>query len=549
MKFIHNIGAFLSVWAMIFSAHAQVKPAKGFDLGEAARNYKKVTLKPNLSALNPQEIEALGYLLKAAKAADEIFWLQAFGPKKDQFLNSIQNDTLRLYAQINYGPWDRLNGNAPFLDGYKPKPLGANFYPADMTKGEFDSCVLAKKEDPYSIIERINGKLETTSYSSVYRDQLKVMLENMKLAADLYRLIYPPMHAYLIRRMNGLTSGMYMESDVIWLTLRDNNIDVIIGPIENYEDQLNGIRNAFESYILLRDKEWGKKLEKYTTMLPELQSQLPVAAKYKPQLSGNAGSSLVVADAIYYAGDCNAGSKTMAVNLPNDEEIKNTQGTRRTQIRNVMKAKFENIVVPISKELIDESQVSQINFDAFFNNVMFHEVAHGLGIHNLADGTGKTVKAALSEAYSAIEECKADVLGLWLVGNLVEKKELPGTLEQYYVNYVASIFRSVRFGASSAHGKANMIAFNKLLNAGAIIKNSSGKYKIIVDKMKIAINNLAAELLQLQGDGEYAMSKKFIEENATVSGELQLDLKKLISAGIAKDIYFEQGAEVLGLKN
>jgi hypothetical protein len=326
---------------------------------------------------------------------------------------------------------------------------------------------------------------------------------------------------------------------------------------------------------LIRDKEWGSRLEKYTALLPDLQKSLPVDEKYKPALAAlnpnspaspaNApnnlsvsfeapapevskpGSSLAVFDVVYYAGHNNAGSKTIAVNLPNDENLQQDYGTRRSQLKNVMKAKFDNMVVPISTLLIDPKQQKNIHFEAFFSNVMFHEVAHGLGIKNTVSNKG-TVRDALGADHSAIEECKADVLGLFMVTRLFELGELNGTLDDYYVTFVSSVFRSVRFGASSAHGKANMIIFNTLMKDGAILRQKTGTYKVDVAKMKTAISNLAAELLILQGDGNADAAKKMLTERAQIGVELKPDIDRIAKAGIPVDLVFEQGSKVLGLE-
>jgi hypothetical protein len=330
---------------------------------------------------------------------------------------------------------------------------------------------------------------------------------------------------------------------------------------------------------LVRDREWGAKLEKYVSYLPELQANIPVEAAYKPEISNNTGvnqidengnimpsgdmvdiqgypplqkpnaslSQLAVFDAVYYAGDCNAGSKTIAVNLPNDEVLQKYYGTRRSQLKNTMKAKFEEMVKPISQILVDPSQQKNILFDAFFANVMFHEVAHGLGVKNLVADTNKTVREALGADYSAIEECKADVLGLYMVTQLFNKGELTGSLDDYYVTFVASVFRSVRFGAASAHGKANMITFNTLLNSGCIVNGKKG-YTVNVVAMKVVIEKLAAELLHLQGDGDQIGVGKMLQERGIIKASLNEDLAKLEKAKIPVDIIFDQGIDTLGLK-
>ena len=291
---------------------------------------------------------------------------------------------------------------------------------------------------------------------------------------------------------------------------------------------------------------WSERLSKYATMLPALQRDLPVDEKYKRETPGT-NSDLNAYDVIYYAGDCNAGSKTIAINLPNDEEVQLQKGSRRLQLKNAMQAKFDKILVPIADLLIVPDQRKHITFNAFFSNTMFHEVAHGLGIKKTIDGSQK-VRTALRESASALEEGKADILGLYMVTKLLEQGELKeGTLEDYYVTFMTSVFRSVRFGASSAHGKANMLRFNFFEKRNAFTREDSGRYRINMPQMKSAMNELSAKLLELQGNGDYRAAREFTDEMGFVGGVLQADLERVNRAGIPTDIVFEQGTQVLGL--
>src|SRR5690606_36255882 len=292
------------------------------------------------------------------------------------------------------------------------------------------------------------------------------------------------------------------------------------------------------------DMEWSKKLEKFTKFLPELQKNLPVPEKFKTESPGT-DSDLNAYDVVYYAGDCNAGGKTIAINLPNDERVQLEKGTRRLQLKNAMRAKFDKIMVPIADVLIDDSQRHHVKFDAFFANVMFHEVAHGLGIKNTINGKG-TVREALKEQQSHLEEGKVDILGLYMVNQLLKKGELEGHKEDYMVTFLAGIFRSVRFGAS-AHGSANMICFNYFQEKGAFKRTKQGTYIVDFDKMESAMNGLSELILKLQGDGDYEGVKKLTQQKGNISPELQKDLDRLRSAGIPDDIVFEQGIHVLGL--
>ncbi len=508
------------------------------------QQFKTVQLTADLSQFNAKQKMGLLMLIHAAQQADMIFRNQS--NPQHLWVDTFRQKSVRQFVNLNYGPWERLNNDLPFIKGVPAKPLGANFYPTDMRKGEFDSLQNPLKNNPYTVIERdTNGKLIVIPYSEKYYSNIFNISNLLKEAGK--NLEDTILEKYLIQRAEDLLTDNYTKSDIAWLKMEKNIVDIIIGPIENYEDKLYGTKTAFESYVLIKDINWSKKLSKYVSYLPELQKNLPVDAKYKAETPGS-NSQLNAYDAIYYAGDCNSGSKTIAVNLPNDEEIQLNYGTRRSQIKNVMKAKFDNIMLPISEELIDPSQRKHITFDAFFTNTMFHEVAHGLGIKNTINNKG-TVREALGPYYSAIEEGKADILGLYMVTELFNKKVLKeGQLMDYYVTFMAGIFRSVRFGASSAHGQANMIRFNFFKEYGAFEKDlTTGFYKINMTKMSLAMNELSKLLLKLQGEGDLEAVKKLIKEKAIISDDLKLDLDKLNNKSIPVDIIFEQGPELLGL--
>lgn len=506
--------------------------------------YETVKLTADLSKLKPYERQMLPLLIEAAQIMDGLFWKQAYGDK-DDLLKSIKNTTTRKFAEINYGPWDRLNDDMSFVEGFGKKPDGANIYPKDVTKDELEKSDLADKKGLYSVVKRDKaGKLYTVPYHEEYKAELTKASELLLKAAALS--VDASLKNYLTLRAKALITSDYKPSDLAWLDMKTNGIDIIIGPIENYEDKIFGARASFESYVLIKDMDWSKKLSHYVSFLTELQTGLPVDAKYKKEKPGT-DSELNAYDVVFYAGDCNAGSKTIAVNLPNDEEVQITKGTRRSQLKNVMKAKFDKILVPISSELISPEQRKHITFDAFFATTMFHEVAHGLGIKNTINGKG-TVREALGEKGSALEEGKADILGLYMIDKLFAKGEIKeGVLMDYYVTFLASIFRSIRFGASSAHGQANMVRFNYFEEKGAFTKSADGTYSVNLQKMKEATNSLSALILKLQGDGDAKGVEELLAKMGSISPDLQADLDKLKTKKIPVDIIFEQGKDVLGL--
>jgi hypothetical protein len=507
-------------------------------------NYTTFRLTADLSDLSANQKAMIPKLIEAADIMDELFWYEAFGDR-ETLINGISDPEMKEYALINYGPWDRLDGNAPFITGYDEKPKGANFYPADMTKEEFEGANLEDKTSLYTFIRRDDqGNLIAIPYREMFPEQVKKASELLKECAELAEDV--GFKKYLNLRAEALLTDDYQPSDLAWMDMKTNAIDVVIGPIENYEDALYNYKTAHEAYVLIKDLEWSERLAKYAGYLPELQKGLPVEDAYKQEKPG-ANADLNAYDVIYYAGDCNAGSKTIAINLPNDEEVQLQKGSRRLQLKNAMQAKYEKILLPIADELIAEDQRQFITFDAFFANTMFHEVAHGLGIKNTINGSG-TVRQALKENYSALEEGKADVLGLYMITQMLEKGELEGSVEEYYTTFMTSIFRSVRFGASSSHGKANMIRFNYFREMGAFSKNEeTGKYSIDFDKMKEASNALSGLILTLQGDGNYDGVTKLVNDMGMIKPDLQSDLDRLASLGIPVDIVFEQGVDILGL--
>jgi hypothetical protein len=508
--------------------------------------YAEFTLTADLSYLSDEQREMLGLLIDAAEIMDGLFWRQAYGDDYKQLLENVGVGDAGRFAEINYGPWDRLDDNRPFIEGAGPKPLGANFYPADMTKEEFESAYLPGKMGLYSLVRRDeNGDLTLVPYHVAYATELKTAADLLRQAAGLADS--QDFANYLKLRAAALISDEFQMSDLYWMDVKENEIDIVIGPIETYEDRLFGYRAAYEAFVLIKDMEWSAELARFATFLPELQEELPVPDDYKLETPGS-DADLNAYDVVYYAGDSNAGSKTIAINLPNDEDVQLQKGTRRLQLKNAMRAKFDKILEPIADLLIDESQRQHVTFDAFFANTMFHEVAHGLGIKYTIDGSG-TVGAALLDVASSMEEGKADVLGLYMVTALYDKGELGNVdLRDYYVTFMTSVFRSIRFGASSAHGKANMVRFNFFVEHGAFVRDAeTGRYSVDFERMRTAMADLSRLLLTLQGDGDYEGAFELTNTKGVIGEQLQADLDRLTRAEIPVDIVFNQGVAELGL--
>ena len=508
-------------------------------------DYATVKLTADLSHFDVKQKQMIALLVEAADSTNALYWKQSWGDKA-ALMQQISDPDVREFAQINYGPWDRLDNDKPFVAGIGPRPPAVQFYPADMTKAEFEQSPLKDKTSLYTLLRRDDkGALITVPYHVAYKPELEKTAGLLRQAAKLAR--DAEFGKYLDMRADALLNDDYQPSDFAWMNMKSNPVDVVIGPIETYEDQLFGYKASYESYVLIKDQAWSAKLARFAKYLPELQRELPVADKYKAEKPGS-DADLNAYFAVYYGGDANVGAKTIAINLPNDEQVQLQKGTRRLQLENVMQAKFDKVMLPIAQELIAQDQQKNLSFDAFFQNTMFHEVAHGLGIKQTLDGKG-TVRKALKDQASSFEEGKADILGLFMVGKLAGKGELDKSkLMDNYVTFLAGMLRSVRFGASDAHAKANMVRFNFFMQQGAISRDEkTGRYSVDFDKMTAAMSALSAKLLTVQGDGDYAAATQLTEQMGKVGPQLASDLKRLDAAHIPVDIRFEQGLDVLGL--
>lgn len=504
--------------------------------------YAHVELKSDLvNNLNDKEKELVKIFFQVGEITDDLFWQQTFGDKSQ--LDTITDSYAKEFAMIHYGAWDRLDNNKPFLASYGEKPAVCNYYPHDITAEEFDAFEDANKNSWYTVIRRNeDGSLKSVWYHEAYAEEIGRICALLEKAVTLAE--DPGLENYLEKRIEAFKTDDYLESDLAWMDMKDSKIDFVTGPIESYDDKFQETKASYESFILLKDEARSKDLAKFVAMLPALQKELPCAPEYKTFVPGTS-SDLNVYDAVYYAGDCNAGSKTIAINLPNDERVHALKGTRRLQLRNSMKAKFDKILMPIGQLIVTPEQQKYLNFDAFFWNVTFHEVAHGLGVKQTIN-TNESVDAVMGTEKTSWEEAKADILGLFMVTKLIEMGEITNiTAEDAIATYIAGILRSVRFGAASSHGKANMMCFNYMEKAGAFSRDAKGQYVIDFGKAKEAMNGWAALILQTQGDGNVEFATKYRAENGGITPALQADLDKINGAGIPRDITFIQGADIL----
>ena len=522
----------LAAAAIAVAACAQ----KDDTLKAKVESYAVVEVKsPLYDALSENDKKIVALFREAADIMDGLFWKQTFGDKS--LIEELPEGPEKAYALINYGAWDHLDNNAPFIKGYDQKPLGCQYYPQDMTVEEFEAFDDPDKLSLYTVIRRDeNGALKTVWYRDEYKEEIEKVCALLEQAIELTE--NEGMRNYLVERVKAFRTDNYLASDLAWMDMKDCNMDLVIGPIENYDDHLFEAKAAYEAFILLKDEARSANLAKYVGLLPELQKALPCAPEYKTFVPGTS-SDLNVYDAIYYAGDCNAGSKTIAINLPNDERVHAAKGARRLQLYNSMMAKFDKIMAPIGEVLVSEEQQKYLSADAFFWNVTFHEVAHGLGVKQTVNGKG-TVDAAMGSEKTTWEEAKADILGLFMVSKLIDMGEITDiTKEESVATFIAGIVRSVRFGFASSHGKANMMCYNYMEDNRAFTRNEEGKYVIDFEKAAEVINSWANLILTTQANGDFEFAQKYSSVNASIRENLAADIEKVNGAGIPRDIVFD----------
>ena len=505
-------------------------------LMEKVESYAVVEVKsPLYDALSENDKKIVGHFRQAGEIIDGLFWKQTFGDKSE--MEALTDEYEKAYAMINYGPWDHLDNNAPFIEGYGEKPLGCQYYPQDMTMEEWNAFEDPDKLSLYTVVRRDeNGALKTVWYREEYKEELEKVCALLEEAAALTE--NEGMRTYLTERVKAFRTDDYLASDLAWMDMKDCNMDLVIGPIENYDDHLFEAKAAYECFILLKDEKRSANLAKYVGLLPTLQTMLPCAPEYKTFVPGTS-SDLNVYDAIFYAGDCNGGSKTIAINLPNDERVHAAKGTRRLQLYNSMMAKFDKIMAPIGEVLVTHEQQKYLTADAFFWNVTFHEVAHGLGVKQTVNGKG-TVDEAMGSEKTTWEEAKADILGLFMVSSLIDMGEIEDiTKEESIATFIAGIVRSVRFGFASSHGKANMMCYNYMEKNGAFSRNEEGKWVIDFEKAAECINSWANLIIETQATGNVEFAKAYSAENASIGEALAADIEKINGAGIPRDIVFD----------
>jgi hypothetical protein len=518
-----------------------IEPAA--DVGKRLAAYATYDIEVPWDVIGEKNRPALEKLYEASKIMDEIFLRQVWAHNvelRDELARRGNPELLRFFWR-NFGPWDRLDADAPVLVK-EPKPPGANFYPPDMTKEEFENWIKnhpaekAAFESSFTVIKRTADKgLEAVPYSKEYAD---LLAEASRLLDEAAALVDNESLANFLRlRAQAFLTDDYYESDMAWMDVDGNVIDLTIGPYEVYEDNLFNYKASFEAFLCVRDPEETKKLDGLKAFVPKMEANLPLPAEYRNTTRGME-SPLSIVDEIFTAGDTKAGVQTIAFNLPNDERVRQAKGSKKVMLRNIGKAKFEKILTPIAQKVLAPEMLEYVTFDAYFNHTLLHEFSHGLGpgIIKTADGAETTVNKALREQYSGMEEAKADIVGQYNIYYLIGEGFFPEALDkESAVTYLAGFFRSVRFGVGEAHGKAVMAIFNYLRERGAYVKDpASGLWSVDFTKIKGAVKALSNEILLLEARGDYEGAKAFMDKYAQMDPELQAQLDGF--TGIPVDI-------------
>lgn len=510
------------------------------ELQAKAARFAPTVITANTSRLSPGDRQALDKIIEAARLFDPLFLRQLWSGNA-ALQARLEADKTPLgrarlhYFNINDGPWSQLDENIAFLEGVpKEKPPQAAYYPDDMTKEEFNSWVSTLSESEkekatgffYVIRRDAAGKLRAVPYSEEYKQYLEPAARLLREAARL--TTNATLRSFLEKRADAFLSNDYYQSDVAWMDL-DAPIDVTMGPYETYSDGLFGYKAAFEAYVTLRDDAETQKLARFSNYLQELENNLPIEPRYRNPKLG-AASPIRVVNVVFSSGEGNSGVQTAAFNLPNDERVVSEKGSKRVMLKNVQEAKFDKTLIPISRIVLKPAEQRMVSFDAFFTHILTHELMHGLGPHNISvGGVDTTVRKQLKDTYSAIEEAKADITGLWALQYLMDKGVIDKSLERtVYTTYLASAFRSVRFGIKEAHGRGVAMQFNYLTDEGAIqYDERTNTFSIVPSRIKEAVRKLTSELLTIEAEGSYDKAKAILEKYAVVRPPMQTALDKL----------------------
>ena len=526
------------------------------DLQQKTARFAVTDLTADISGLPANEREALAHMVRAAQVMDALFLEQAWSGNETMFQALVRDETplgkARLHAfLVNKGPWSRLDHNEPFVPGAPEKPASANFYPVGATKAEVEQWIASLGADEkaratgfFTTIRRgPDGKLIAVPYSTEYQGELAIAAQHLRAAAA--ATAQPTLKAYLESRAAAFVSNDYYDSDVKWMEL-DATIEPTIGPYEVYEDEWFNYKAAFEAFITVKDRTESDKLQKFAGSLQDIENNLPIDAKYRnPKLGALA--PIAVVNTVFSAGDANRGVQTAAFNLPNDERVIREKGSKRVMLKNNQQAKFDKVLTPISKVALASSDQGNIAFEAFFTHILMHEMMHGLGPHDITvGGRTTTVRQELKDTYSTIEEAKADISGLFALQFLVDKGQLDKSFEKtMYTTFLASAFRSLRFGVNEAHGRGQAIQLNYLVDKGAFKVNGDGTFSVDAARIREAVIGLTREIMTLQAEGSYAKAKKMLDTLGVLRPQAKVVLDKLTSVPVDIEPRFVTAIDLL----
>jgi Peptidase family M49 len=526
--------------------HAQEASLPGtLKLREMAARFAPTEIGADLSSLSPSDRQVLAKLVQASQIIDALFLRQVWAGNPAMLLalagNQTEEGRARLhYFLVNKGPWSRLDHDEPFVQGAPPKPGGAGFYPDDASKADLERWIQslpdrdrARATGFFTLVRRgPGGALNLVPYSVEYQDELAHAAAFLREAAALTS--EPSLKTFLVKRADAFLTNDYHDSDVAWMELK-GAIEPTIGPYEVYEDELFNYKAAFESFITVQDQTESDKLQRFAGELQDIENHLPIdPALRNPKLGALA--PIVVVNEIFAAGDANRGVQTAAFNLPNDERVIREKGAKRVMLKNVQDAKFAGTLVPISRIVLAPADQKDLSFEAFFTHILVHELMHGLGPHNITvNGRQTTVRQEMKEAYSALEEAKADISSLFAIEHMIEKGVLPKSLEQpLYTTFLASAFRSIRFGVNEAHGRGIAVQLNYLLDQGGFVVRPDGTFTVNRSKIKEGVTGLTREIMTIQAQGDYAKARALTERLGMVRPPVERALRKL--AGVPVDI-------------
>ena len=535
--------------------------AQGGTVSEATRlqqmtaRFAPTDIRVDLTKIAPNDRKVLAKLVEASKIMDALFLRQVWVGNEAMMIDLARDDSATGRARLHYfllnkGPWDRLDHNKAFISGAPEKPAAANYYPEGATKAELDAWIKSLPEAQraqatsfFTVIHRSGNTFAPVPYSVEYREDLTHAAALLREAANL--ATEPTLKTFLSKRAAAFLSNDYYDSDVAWMELK-GAVEPTIGPYEVYEDEYFNFKAAFESFITVQDEEESAKLRKFAGELQDIENNLPIDPKYRnPKLGGLA--PIVVVNEVYAAGDANRGVQTAAFNLPNDERVVQEKGAKRVMLKNVQDAKFAKTLVPISKVVLSAADQKNVAFDAFFAQILVHELMHGLGPQNITvSGRKTTVRQEIKEAYGYLEEAKADISGLFAIQHMIDKGVMPKSLETtLYTTYLASAFRSIRFGVAEAHGRGVAVQFNYLLDAGGFVSRPDGTFTVDLAKVKAGVRGLTHDIMTIQAEGSYAKAIELRDRLGVVRPVVQKALDRMTSIPVDIEPRFTTAAELL----